>query len=359
MTARATIQPVIMSGGSGTRLWPMSRTARPKQFLKLLRDRSLFQETVLRLAPGDDIDFLPPLIIAGAAHATLIAAQLAEIGVAPAAIVIEPMARNTAAVAAVAGAWTAGRRPGALTLLAPADHLITNAAAFRAHVANAAAAASKGAIVTFGVRPSEAHTGYGYIEAGAPVIAGVAEVAAFREKPDRQTAEHYVKGGRHFWNAGIFLFSPEAMAGELEAFAPAIAREAAAALDESTTDGAVCRLDPARFAACPADSIDYAVMEKTARAAVAGPVDAGWSDIGAWTALADSEANDKADPRVVALDCDGVLIRTDGPFVGAIGVSDLIIVATGDAVLVAPKSRAQDVKKIVDELKARGRGELL
>ncbi|MEK7266033.1 MAG: sugar phosphate nucleotidyltransferase, partial [Pseudomonadota bacterium] len=336
MTARATIQPVIMSGGSGTRLWPMSRTARPKQFLPLLSERSLFQETAERFSPGADVDFLPPVIIAGAAHAELIAAQLAEIGVAPAAIIIEPMARNTAAVAAIAGAWTARHRPGALTLLAPADHHIKDAAGFRAHVAKGAAAAAKGAIVTFGVKPSEPHTGFGYIEAGAALSDGVAEVAAFREKPDRQTAEHYLKGGRHFWNAGIFLFAPEAMAGELGAFAPAIVREACAALDEASIDGALCRLDPARFAACPADSIDYAVMEKTGRAAVVGPVDAGWSDIGAWTAL----SGESADARIAALDCDGVIIKTDGPFIGAIGVSDLIIVATGDAVLVARKSRA-------------------
>lgn len=355
MNARATIQPVIMSGGSGTRLWPMSRTARPKQFLPLFDDRSLFQETALRLLPGADADFLPPVIVAGAAHADLIAAQLAAIGVAPAAIIIEPMARSTAAVAAIAGAWTARHRPGALTLLAPADHHIADAAAFRADVAKGAAAASKGAIVAFGVKPGEAHTGYGYIEAGAPISDGVAEVAGFREKPDRQTAEHYLKSGRHFWNAGIFLFAPETMAGELAAFAPAIAREAGAALEEAEIDGAMCRLDAARFAACPADSIDYAVMEKTGRAAVVGPVDAGWSDIGAWTALSD----DSADARVAALDCDGVIIRTDGPFVGAIGVMDLIIVATGDAVLVAPKSRAQEVKRLIDELKARGREDLI
>lgn len=355
MTISAAIQPVIMSGGSGTRLWPMSRAARPKQFLPLLSARSLFQETVERLSPGDDVDFLAPVIIAGEAHAGLIATQLAAIGVTPATIIIEPMARNTAAVAAVAGAWTAKHRPGALTLLAPADHHIADAAAFRASVARGARAALKGAIVTFGVKPSEPHTGFGYIEAGASIAEGVAEVAAFREKPDRQTAEHYFAGGGHFWNAGIFLFSPEAMAGELAAFAPAIAREAAAALRDALIDGALCRLDAARFASCPADSIDYAVMEKTARAAVVGPIDAGWSDIGAWTAISGGDD----DARVVALDCDGVVIRTDGPFIGAIGVSDLVIVATGDAVLVAPKSRAQEVKRIIDELKARGRGDLL
>jgi mannose-1-phosphate guanylyltransferase len=187
------------------------------------------------------------------------------------------------------------------------------------------------------------------------MTAGVAEVAAFREKPDHQTAEHYLSGGRHFWNAGIFLFAPEAMMAELGAFAPSIAREAAAALASARADGGIFHLDEARFSVCPAVSIDYAVMEKTSHAAVVGPLDAGWSDIGAWTAIEE----DADDLRIAAIDCDGALIRTDGPFVGAIGVSDLIIIATGDAVLVAPKSRAQDVKKIIDELKARGRGDLL
>ncbi len=355
MSARPKIQPVIMSGGSGTRLWPMSRAARPKQFLPLVTDRSLFQETAMRLSGAADVDFLPPVVIAGAAHAEIIAAQLAEIGIEPAAIIIEPMARNTAAVAAIAGAWTAKHRPGALTLLAPADHHIADAAAFRVSLAKGAAAASKGAIVTFGVKPTEPHTGYGYIEAGAPISDGVAEVAAFHEKPDRQTAEHYLKGGRCCWNAGIFLYAPETMADELAAFAPAIAREAAAALNEAKTAGLHCRLDSAHFSACPSESVDYAVMEKTKRAAVVGPIDARWSDIGAWTAL----SGDGADARIAALDCDGVIIRTDGPFVGVVGVSDLIIVATGDAVLVAPKSRAQDVKKIIDELRARGREDLL
>lgn len=354
MTTRVKIQPVIMSGGSGTRLWPMSRAARPKQFLPLMSERSLFQETAERLSGSGDVDFLPPVVIAGAAHAGLIAEQLAEIGIVAAAIIIEPIARNTAAVAAVASAWTAKHQPGALTLLAPADQHIADATVFRMSVAKGAAAAMKGAIVTFGVKPTEPHTGYGYIEAGAPISDGVAEVRAFREKPDRQTAEHYLKGGRHFWNAGIFLFAPDAMTGELAAFVPAIAREAAGALADAKTDCGVTTLDAARFSACPSDSIDYAVMEKTARAAVVGPIDAGWSDIGAWTAISGAE-----DARIAAIDCENVVIRTDGPFVGVVGVSDLIVVATGDAVLVAPKSRAQDVKKIIDELKARGREDLL
>ncbi len=355
MTRRTRIQPVIMSGGAGTRLWPMSRAARPKQFLPLVTDRSLFQETAARLSGDDDVDFLPPVVIAGAQHAALIRAQLKEIDIEPAAIIIEPIARNTAAVAAVAAAWTERRAKGALTLLAPADHHIANADAFRRAVVAGAAAASKGAIVTFGVRPTEPHTGYGYIEAGAAISSGCAEVAAFREKPDRQTAEHYVNGGRHFWNAGIFLFSPELMAAELAAHAPAILNEASAALDGARLVDGVLVLDATRFAACPSESIDYAVMEKTKRAAVVGPIDVGWSDIGAWTAIASNDG----DRRVIAIDCDGAVIRTDGPFIGAIGIKDMIIVATGDAILIAPKSRAQDVKKIVDELKARKREDLL
>ena len=355
MKSSPQIQPVIMSGGAGARLWPMSRSARPKQFLPLVGSRSLFQETVERLSGNEAIDFLPPVIIAGAAHVELIIAQLAEIAMAPAAIIIEPVARNTAAVAAIAGAWTKAHRPGALALLAPADHHVKDAAKFRAAIAQGAGAADKGAIVTFGVKPIEPHTGYGYIEAGAAMASGVAEVAAFHEKPDHSTAEHYLRSGRHYWNAGVFLYSPDTMAGELAALAPAIATGAGAAFREGRNDGAIFRLDAARFAACPSESIDCAVMERTKRAAVVGPIDAGWSDIGAWTALGQGQA----DLRVAALDCDGVIIRTDGPFVGAIGVSDLIIVATGDAVLVVPKSRAQDVKKIVEDLKARGREDLL
>lgn len=352
MSTPAQILPVIMSGGAGTRLWPMSRQARPKQFLPLAGERSLFQETALRLSGPR---FLPPLIIAGAAHRVLIAEQLSEIGMTPAAVIIEPVARNTAAVAAVAATWAMKAHEDALVLLAPADHHVADAAAFRDAILRGSVAASKGAIVTFGIRPAEPHTGFGYVETGAAISDGVFEVKGFREKPDRATAERYVADGRHFWNAGVFLFSPAAMDGELHALAPAIRKCAAAALAAGVEANGALTLDAAILADCPSDSIDYAVMEKTRRAAVVAPVDAGWSDIGSWTAVA-TVAND---PRVVALDGGANIIRTDGPFVAAIGVSDLIIVATGDAVLVAPKSRAQDVKKIIDDLKARKRDDLL
>jgi mannose-1-phosphate guanylyltransferase len=346
------IQPVIMSGGAGTRLWPMSRQGRPKQFLPLAGERSLFQETAVRFS-GDR--FLPPLIVGGAAHLPHIESQLAAIGVEPAGIIIEPAARNTAAVAAVASAWAERVADDRLILLTPADHHVANAAAFRFAVIRGAPAAAKGAIVTFGILPTEPHTCFGYVETGATIAEGVFEVAAFREKPDRATAERYVAGGRHFWNAGVFLFSPQAMDAELHAHAPAIRKSAAQALAAASPSGARLTLDQALFAACPSDSVDYAVMEKTRRAAVVAPVDAGWSDIGSWTALGDLPN----DAQVLALDCSANVIRTEGPFVAAIGVSDLIIVATGDAVLVAPKHRSQEVKRIIDNLKARKRDDLL
>ncbi|MEQ8178425.1 MAG: mannose-1-phosphate guanylyltransferase/mannose-6-phosphate isomerase [Amphiplicatus sp.] len=346
------IQPVIMSGGAGTRLWPMSRKARPKQFLALTGEKSLFQETALRVAGGS---FAPPLVIGGEGHAGVIAEQLAALGIVPRAIVTEPCPRNTAAVAAVAAAWTNDNEPGAPVLLLPADHHIADAAGFRAAVAQGADAALGGSIVTFGIKPTEAHTGYGYVERGDALGPSVYAVKAFREKPDAATAQAYLAGGAHYWNAGIFLFSPRAMLDELGAYAPAIRDAASKALAQAKRDGARLDLDPAAFSECPSDSIDYAVMEKTSRAAVVGPVDVGWNDIGSWSSIETAEG----DQKVFAIDSEGCLVKTDGPFVGVIGMDDMIVVATGDAVLVAPKSRAQDVKKIVEELKKRGRDDLL
>lgn len=352
MAARK-IQPVIMSGGAGTRLWPMSRRARPKQFLPLAGEKTLFQETALRFAPGPQ--FEPPVVIGGAGHVDHIARQLAEIGIAPAAIVTEPCPRNTAAVAAVAAAWTAAGDPDRLILLAPADQHIADAAGFREKVVLGAKAADAGAIVTFGIRAASPHTGYGYIESGEALSPSVFKVAAFREKPDRETAGRYVAGGRHYWNAGIFLFSARAMLEEFDLHAPAIKAAALKALAAAKRDGARVDLDAAAFGACPSDSIDYAVMEKTAKAAVVGPVDVGWSDIGAWSAI--GAGGD--DPRVAIADAKNATVRTDGPFVGVVGVDDVVVVATADAVLVVRKDRAEDVKKIVEELKARGREDLL
>ncbi|MEZ5919996.1 MAG: mannose-1-phosphate guanylyltransferase/mannose-6-phosphate isomerase [Parvularculaceae bacterium] len=350
------IQPVIMSGGAGTRLWPMSRKARPKQFLPLTSSKSLFQETALRVASdGLEPDFAAPIIIGGAAHAEMIAGQLQEIDLEARAIVTEPCPRNTAAVAAVAATLTEQLEPGVLVLLLPADHEIADAAAFRAAVRAGADAAAAGAIVTFGIRPSEPHTGYGYIERGRQISPSVYEIQKFYEKPELAKAETYFKSGAHYWNAGIFLYSAKGMIDEFRALEPEILAQATKALQTAKTVGVRCDLDAEAFAACPSNSIDYAIMEKTSKAAVVGPVDAGWNDVGSWSSLTTASADD----RIYTIDAENCVIRTDGAFVGVVGLDDVIVVASGGAVLVAPKSRAQDVKKIVEELKARKRDDLL
>lgn len=346
------IQPVIMSGGSGTRLWPMSRKARPKQFISLLEGPTLFQSTAQRVV-GDG--FLPPVVVAGEAHLPFVEDQLREISIEPAAIIIEPMGRNTAAVAAVAALWTQAHQPDALVALMPADHHVKDAPGFRAGIMEGAQAARRGQIVTMGIKPTEPHTGFGYIEQGDALSESVFKVAAFHEKPQLEKARGYLEGERHFWNAGIFVFSPSAMAGEIETHATEIGTACRGALQKSETKGAGTFLDQDAFGACPSDSIDYAVMEKTSNAAVVGPVDVGWSDIGAWSALDASQSDENS----VLIDCDNTLVKSDGPTVTAVGVTDLIIVATGDAVLVMPRERAQDVKKIIKELEEKDRKDLL
>lgn len=345
------IQPVILSGGAGTRLWPLSRRARPKQFLAFFGDNTLFQDTVLRAtAPG----YAQPIVIGAVEHAALVERQLFDIGLTARASVLEPCPRNTAAAAAVAAMIAQAFDPDALVLLMPSDHHVANALAFRRAVADGAPAARAGAVVTLGVKPTEPHTGYGYIERGEALSANVFRIRRFHEKPALDAARAYLAGGAHFWNAGLFLFSPAAMLAEFSAFAPDILAKASEALAAARIDGCRRILDAAAFAACRSESVDVAVMEKTDKAAVVGPLDAGWSDVGAWSAL-----EERPDARVFTLDSDGALVRSDGPFVGVIGAPDMIVVAAGDAVLVAPRSRAQDVKRIVEALKARGRDDLL
>ena len=348
------IQPVIMCGGSGTRLWPLSRAARPKQFLKLATDKTLFQETILRTHNGGKA-YGPPLIVAGARHKDIARAQLEEIGVAPADIILEPHPRNTAAVAAVAAAWTARRDKDALILMAPADHYIADAERFREAIEKGAPAAAQGHIVTFGIKPDRPHTGYGYIQLGDPLTDATFRIAAFKEKPPPETARRYLEDGGFFWNAGIFLFSAAAMLEELETLAPEIRNAAVTALDQGVARDGARLLDEPAFAACPSISIDYAVMEKTARAAVVAPVDAGWADIGSWSAV----ETDSQNPNVISLNCNNTVIRTDGTTVAAVGVDDLVIIAADNAVLVARRDNAEEVRAVVEELKKRGREDLL
>ncbi len=348
------IQPVIMSGGTGTRLWPMSRNAHPKQFLKLVTDKTMFQETILRVANSHD-PYLNPVVICGGKHGAIVAEQLRELNIEPSEIILEPCPRNTAAVAAVAAAWVARGKEDALILLMPADHHIADDTGFREAVTKGAEAAKQGYVVTFGIKAETPHTGYGYIETGDMLTDSVYEVAAFKEKPIREIAEKYIEDGKHYWNAGIFLYSAKTMLEELSKHAPEIKDAAVNALQESVMSGTALRLHEATFSACPANSIDYAVMEKTDKAAIVAPVDVGWTDIGSWSEVASDVNKD----NVICTNASGNIIRSDGPMVAAVGVDNLIIVATGDAVLVARRDNAQEVRMVVEELKKRGREDLL
>jgi len=353
------IWPVILSGGVGSRLWPLSRAESPKQLLPLAGDRAMIVETALRTAGADG--FEQPLIVTGAAQAAQIEQLLAEAGIAPGLSFVEPSGRNTAPAIALPAAWLERSGRGeALLLVMPSDHVIADVPAFRAAVDRAAPVARDGWLVTFGIAPDSPQTGYGYIEMGGELGTGVREVARFVEKPARELAEAYLAHGGYAWNGGIFLMRVDRYLEELQRHAPLIA----AAVDQAVAraDRAGSRLVPeaAAWAACPSDSIDYAVMEKAARVAVV-PVSMGWSDIGSWDALhavaePDAEGN-VIRGDVIALDSANCLLRSEGPLIAVVGVEGLTVVATSDAVLILPRGRTQEVKRIVDELKARGRPE--
>jgi mannose-1-phosphate guanylyltransferase/mannose-6-phosphate isomerase len=355
--ALASILPVIMCGGAGSRLWPLSVETQPKPFHAFHSTLSLFQDTVARISgtepsDGEAITFLPPLIVCGQAHRKAVEDQLADIGVRAGAIILEPCGRNTAPVAAIAAEIAARRFPGAQVLLLAADHRIVDAAGFRRAVARGAALADDH-IVTFGVRPSGPETGYGYIQRGQPLADGVDAIVRFVEKPDAATAQGYLDSGDYVWNAGIFLFSPEIFLAELRAMRPDIADGAIAAIPTGQAGDDLIALDPVLFAACPAESIDYAVMEHTRLAAVA-PCDIGWADVGSWSEvwrLGPKDAGGNVTRGdVIALDTTGSLIWSDGPMIATVGLEDVMVVAAAGGVLVMPKSRAQDVKAVTAAL---------
>ena len=351
------IHPVILSGGAGSRLWPLSRGLFPKQLLALTSEQSLIQETVARAA-GEG--FGPPLIVCNVEHRFLIAEQMREAGVAPAAIVLEPEGRNTAPAAAVAALLLAQKDPGALMLLMPADHVIRDGAAFQDAVRRAAAAAAKGYLVTFGIAPDAPETGYGYIRKGPalPALDGCHAVARFVEKPDAATAAGYVASGDYSWNSGIFLFKADAFLAELEKLEPDLLAHCRAAILAGKKDLDFFRLEAGAFAKARGVSIDYAVMERTDKAALV-PVQMGWSDIGSWDSLWSATARDAAGNAikgdVLHHGARNSYLRSEGPLVAAVGVEDLVVVATADAVLVSHKAASQDVKQIVEQLKAQGR----
>jgi mannose-1-phosphate guanylyltransferase / mannose-6-phosphate isomerase len=353
------IVPVILSGGSGTRLWPVSRESYPKQLWPLISDRSLLQETALRaVGPG----FAPPVVVCNHEHRFLIAEQLRAAGIEGARILLEPVGRNSAPAIAAAAVLVAQTDPDAVLWMMAADAAITDTAALRTALDAAARAARAGYIVTFGMKPTSPETGYGYIEPAGPLpeAEGAFAVARFVEKPDAASAERMVKGGRHFWNSGMFLFTARTLLDELQEHAPEILPPVRRAVVEQQADLDFIRLGVDAFTACPSISIDYAVAERSSRAAVV-PADIGWSDVGSWSALWDLGAKDASGNvthgDVVLEDSEGCYVRTDGVLTAVVGLKDTVIVVTQDAVLAMNRAHAQDVKKIVERLKATGRTE--
>lgn len=356
------IVPILLSGGAGVRLWPMSREQYPKQLLSLCSDHSMLQDTAQRIA--EPSRFARPLVICNQDHRFIIAEQLRQIGLTPSAIVLEPIGRNTAAAAAVAALRVVEQDRDALMLVLPADHLIRDTAAFLAVVEVAAAAAEAGHLVTFGITPTAPETGYGYIRRGPALdgLEGVFPVAAFVEKPPRATAERFLADGLHLWNSGMFLFPAARYLEELERFEPAVLAACRRAIAEGIDDLDFFRLAPKAFAEAPGISIDCAVMERTQDAVVV-PCDIGWTDVGAWSALWEVGGKD-ADGNVCIGDVHtqearNCYIRSEGTLTAVVGLDDAVVVVTDDAILVASRDRVQDIKSIVERLKRDGRTEPL
>lgn len=347
---------IILSGGSGTRLWPLSREAYPKQFLSLVSGESLLAETIQRARGVAGCDSV--IAVTNEDHRFIVAAHLqkqcADMG---RDIVLEPVGRNTAPAIALAALRVLGDDPSAVMVVMPSDHVLKSQPAFARAVAVAARAAQAGKLVTFGVVPTTPHTGYGYIRAGDSQ-GDCAEVSEFVEKPDEATAKGYLKAGNYYWNSGIFVFRADRYLEELKKFRPEIVEACQAAYDKRVKDLDFTRVDAAAFANCPGDSIDYAVMEKT-DAAVVVPLDAGWSDVGSWSALWEIQARDEhgnvCKGDVITEDVDNCYIHSEGRLIAAIGIREHVVVETDDVVLVAAKDRVQDVKKLVAQVKAQDR----
>ncbi len=359
-----TIHPVILSGGSGTRLWPLSREHYPKPLLPLLAERSLLQDTVCRMDGLPDV--ASPIFVCNEEHRFLIAEQIRQIGKSCSSIILEPTGRNTAPALTVAALYALDQDADAVLLAMPADHIIRDLAAFHNAVQHGALLAAAGRLVTFGTLPVSPETGYGYIRKGAPEGQSNGSdaqwygVAKFVEKPDAETAAAYLASGEYLWNSGIFMMLASRWLDELQRFRPDIVAACQHAYQDGRRDGDFLRVAREAFEACPSDSIDYAVMEKTDHACVV-PLDAGWSDVGTWSSLsaahtADAQGN-VIRGDVYAHDTRNSLLLGQHRFIGAVGVDNLIVVETADAVLVAHKGRAQEVKEIVEQLKRLKRDE--
>ncbi len=370
------IQPIVLSGGSGTRLWPLSREKYPKQLLALTGADSLLQATVRRVEGIDGATLCPPMVVCNEDYRFVIAEQL-RLMERPGRILLEPCGKNTAPALTLAALAAAQSGTDPVLLVMPADHVITGAAAFRRVLSAGAALATQGAVVTFGIAPDAPETGYGYIEAGAPypgADGAARHIARFVEKPDLATAQAYLDAGTYLWNSGLFMLRASVWLSAIGRCRADILSACQAAWDQGQTDGEFVRVNPQAFAQCPADSIDYAVMERIAAEAATQPpearqlppgvvlaLDAGWSDVGAWDALwnllpKDAQGN-VAQGDVLLHDCQNTLSISQGRLLACIGLRDLVVVETADALLVVHKDRTQDVKKVVDRLKQLGRSE--
>lgn len=352
------LRPVILSGGSGTRLWPLSRKTLPKQLLPLISERTLLQDSLLRL---DGLQGLkPPVLVCSHEHRFLVAQQLREINVRPHLLFLEPVGRNTAPAVAVAALALVHDEPDALMLVLPADHVIRDEEAFQEAVHHAAKIAQQGYIATFGITPKSAETGYGYIRAGASLGEGAYAINHFVEKPDLAKAEGLVASGQYYWNSGMFVFRAQRFLEELRHYRPDIYEACENAVETGTSDLGFCRLSEEVFSKCPSESVDKAVMERTQTAAVV-PADMGWNDVGCWSAIW-SESDRDGDGNalqgdVFTKDVCNAMIRSESRFVAAIGLSDVIIIETPDAVLAINKDRVQDVKDVVEYLREHERPE--
>jgi mannose-1-phosphate guanylyltransferase / mannose-6-phosphate isomerase len=350
------IVPIILSGGAGSRLWPVSTHEKPKQFHALGGKATMFAQTLQRVSQGDGIAFAPPIIVCGAYHESPVMDELAQFGHKSATLILEPLARNTAPALAAAALVQCERDPDALLLVLPADHVITHPNELHNACLAAAKSAQDGKIVLFAIVPDSPATGYGYIKRGGAIATNVYDVAAFVEKPDLATAQTYVASGDYAWNAGIFFFKAAALVSQLELHAPDVLAAARLAVTKSVRGGDVIRLDHDAFASAPAKSIDYAVLELTEHAAVV-PVDMGWNDVGSFATLWDigdkDEAANVVSGNAALLDSHNCLVRAGDVPVALIGVSDLVVIVTETGILIAPRDRAQDVRLAADYFKQK------